>query len=130
MTATLQISASSHGFSQKPISAIIEDRVVAFATVEEKLDALAKIWHKFNRGKSVINYSHYAYFQIVALGWAAVPFLLQEIANGDGTWYVALQYIAGETAESPEMRGNPAAVRNAWLEWGNRNGYGTKSEQA
>jgi len=130
MTATLHVSASSQGLSQKPISAIIEDRVVPFATVDAKLDALAKIWRKSNRGKSVINYAHYAYFQIVALGWAAVPFLLREVASGDGTWYVALQYIAGETAESLEMRGNPAAVRNAWLEWGNRNGYGTKSEQA
>jgi hypothetical protein len=89
-----------------PVNAIIEDRVVAFATIDEKLEALAKIWREFNRGKSVINYAHYAYLQIIALGWAALPFLLREVASGDGTCYVALQYIAGETAESSNMRGD------------------------
>lgn len=114
----------------RPFKAIIDDQVVAFKTIDEKFAALAKIWREFNRGTSVVNYAHFAYFQIVALGWSAVPLLLREVATGDGTWYVALQYIAGEMAESPSMRGDAEAVRNAWLEWGHRNGYRVEPVQA
>jgi hypothetical protein len=115
---------------QDRFRAIIDDRTVEFDNVEQKFEALAQIWKRHIRGKSIVNYSHFAYFQILSMGRSVVPFLLREIANGTGTWYVALQYIVNETAESPEMRGNPTAVRQAWLEWGMRNGYSQELEKA
>lgn len=103
--------------------AVIDDELVAFANIEEKFAALAKIWRKHVRGKSVISYSHPAYFQVMGMGRSVVPLLLREVSKGVGTWYVALQSIVGEPAESIEMRGDAAAVREAWLDWGRRNGY-------
>ena len=116
-------------FSIKPkevVRAIIDDQQIEFASIEEKFEALAKIWHRHIRGKSVINYAHFAYFQILTMGRSAIPFLLKEVANGVGTWYVALQYITTEMAETTSMRGDAAAVRQAWIRWGLRNGYSTE----
>ena len=112
------------------ITAIIDEEVKTFDSIEEKYIALAKEWRRFNRGKSIINYAHYAYLQVVALGWSAVPFMLRDVASGAGTWYLALQYITGERPESPAARGNAEAVREAWLEWGRRNGYSGQPENS
>ncbi|HWF67857.1 MAG TPA: hypothetical protein VN670_11150, partial [Acidobacteriaceae bacterium] len=110
--------------------ALIDDVPVEFPTVEETFKALSKSWRRHIRGKSIINYSHPAYFQILAMGWAAVPFLLKEVAQGAGTWYIALQYITREMPEAPEMRGDASAIRQAWISWGLRNGYSTELAEA
>ncbi|HEX3356314.1 MAG TPA: hypothetical protein VHS31_04965 [Tepidisphaeraceae bacterium] len=106
-----------------PHSAIIDDKTVHFQSTEEKFFALAAIWRRHIRGRSIVNYSHPAYFQIMTMGRAVVPFLLQDVARGVGTWYVALQSILNVSAESPDARGDAAAVRKAWIDWGKRNGY-------
>lgn len=99
---------------------------VVFRTVADKFEALATEWRRYNRGRSVINYAHPAYFQVVALGELAIPLLLHEVAQGAGTWYPALQYITGEMPYSP--RGSAEAARRVWLEWGRRNGHWGESD--
>jgi hypothetical protein len=110
--------------------AFVRGRSVRFRDLEEKFRALADEWELYNRGKSVISYGHPAYFQIMTMGWTAVPFLLRKVAAGAGTWYPALQFIVGRPAERAEDRGNPEAVRQAWLRWGKLNEFWSESEQA
>lgn len=110
--------------------ALIDDAPVEFPTIEEMFKELSKSWRRHIRGKSIINYSHPAYFQILAMGWEAVPFLLKEVAQGAGTWYIALQFITKEIPETPQMRGDASAVRQAWISWGLRNGYSTELAEA
>ena len=128
--ATLRAVSMESKPARAQIIALVDGATVSFSTPEEKFEALAKIWRRHIRGKSIINYSHPAYFQILAMGRSAIPFLLSEVAQGAGTWYVALQNIANEIPEAPEMRRDAAAVRQAWLDWGLRNGYSTEPAKA
>jgi hypothetical protein len=129
-----QLNSFGQMFSERPtaptLRAIIDGQSRTFASVEQKFAVLAGMWQRHVRGKSIVSYAHPAYFQIVAMGWPVVPLLLREVSQGTGTWYPALQYITGEIADAPQDRGNPEAVRRAWLEWGKRNGHWSEPRKA
>jgi hypothetical protein len=104
--------------------AMIDGTEVSFATKEEKFRALARVWIDYNFGRSVSQFHHAAYLQIIGMGMPVVPLLLQDLANGAGDWLVALKYITGAKVTTPEMRGNFQAIQQAWINWGQANGFG------
>jgi hypothetical protein len=63
-------------------------------------------------------FEHYAYRQIIALGWPVVPYILKEMRERGGYWFEALKQITGGSPVRPEERNSYDAVRHAWLEWG------------
>jgi hypothetical protein len=89
---------------------------------ETKFHALATAWRWHNRGKSVLDYDDFSYLQIIGMGPPVVPYLLKAVEDGEGFWYFALKCITGREAETPDMHGDPEAIRQAWIEWGKKYG--------
>jgi len=117
----LQRTASS---KRPEIRALIDGQSIGFGSIEDKFDALAREWKDFNLGRSVTNYSHAAYLQIIGMGSSVVPLLLKKLENGDGDWLIAIKYITGAKVTTPEMQGNFEMIQRAWREWGEANGGG------
>jgi len=105
------------------LSATIDGEVRRFENIRDKIDALEEAWRAYNGPRSVIDYNHFTYYQIMGCGLFAVPHLLEKVRSGSNFWYVALRAICGDTADSPEMRGNPEATRNAWIRWATTKTY-------
>ena len=66
---------------------------------------------------------HPAYQEIIRMGAAAVPLLLERLQERGGQWPMALRKITGIDPVPPPARGKVDRVKSAWLEWGARNGY-------
>ena len=113
-----------------PLTAIINGREQVYNNIAEKFHALARVWSDYNAGRSVTEYQHAAYLQVIGMGRDAVPFLLREIARGNGNWLLALKYITGAVVTNPEMRGDFDAIRRSWNDWGIANGFGDELRQA
>lgn len=65
--------------------------------------------------------AHPAYLRIIGMGEKAVPFILKEIQEMGGYWFVALNAITGEDPVQPGSNYEQAA--QAWLKWGKDKGY-------
>ena len=68
---------------------------------------------------------HPAYRQIVALGPAAVPWLLERLAQRRDHWFMPLESITGmRPAPIPAPgQGTVGALTEGWLRWGREQGY-------
>jgi hypothetical protein len=106
-----------------PLRAYIDGETYSFASLAEKFAFLAEQWRDYNDGMSFVEYNHVAYLQIIGMGRAVVPMLLEELRRGNDEWVPALKYIAGQKVHAPEMVGKVDEIRKAWLEWGVRCGY-------
>ena len=62
------------------------------------------------------------YQQIIGLGPSVLPLLLKELARAPDYWFWALEAITGQNPVSAEAVGNVAAMAEAWLAWGRREG--------
>jgi len=89
-----------------------------------KFDHLAKVWKdetwafSFPERKAM----HRAYLQIIAMGDAAIPLILESLrARGPDHWFLALNVLtdANPTAGAETME----AATEAWLAWGDKNGW-------
>lgn len=109
---------------QFKLTAIIDGQSKGFASVEDKFEALAREWKDFNLGRSVTDYLHAAYLQIIGMVPSVVPILLNKLEKGDGDWLIALKYITGAKVTTPEMQGDFERIQRAWREWGDLNGSG------
>jgi hypothetical protein len=98
----------------------IGGKPLSFSTIQEKLEALAEAWEEQHAGRSVLSLNHIAYHQIIGMGEAAIPLLIERVRNGEAHWIYALKCISGEQAETPEMQGDADRVIEAWVEWGRR----------
>ncbi len=67
--------------------------------------------------------SHKAYLAIIGMGPPAVPLLLRELEERPTFWFAALEAIIGENPVPPEAQGDLQAMTEAWLEWGEQQGY-------
>jgi len=71
----------------------------------------------------VATITHPAYYSIIGLGRAALPLILDDLKNGGGPWFVALQAITRENLASPENATDARKLRDDWLAWGRAHGY-------
>ena len=65
---------------------------------------------------------HPAHQEIVGMGEAAAPLILERMRSKGGHWFHALQDITGADPVDPSDYGNIAAMQESWLAWGERNG--------
>jgi hypothetical protein len=105
---------------RQPVSAIINGRVTEFDTEKAKFDALVEAWEDHQTGRSVTDFNHVAYTQIIGMGTTAIAWLLDKLTEGDGDWIYALKCITGQEAETPDMYGDADRVIAAWRAWGDR----------
>jgi hypothetical protein len=66
---------------------------------------------------------HPAYQGIIGLGMQAVPLILQELRDMPASWFWALRAITGADPTTPHQAGNNQEMANAWLQWGEKQGY-------
>ena len=67
--------------------------------------------------------AHPSHQEIVGMGEAVVPLILERMQSRGGHWFHALRNITGADPVHPEDRGNVATMQASWLDWGNRNGF-------
>jgi hypothetical protein len=91
----------------------------------ERFARLASEWKRLSRFMS--NPAQMAmlspYQRIIGMGMPATSLILNELRRESDHWFWALEAITDEDPVSPECRGNIKAMRQAWLDWGLRNGF-------
>jgi hypothetical protein len=65
---------------------------------------------------------HPAYQQIIGMGPAVLPLVLDDLRREPHHWFWALGAITGEDPVPPESRGNIRAMADAWVAWGRDQG--------
>ncbi len=94
--------------------------------VENKFQRLSRQWKHdtghMSMGSRIV--AHPAYLEIIAIGKAAIPLILGDLAMEPNHWFSALSAIAGDGPNiSEEDRGNIMKISQAWLEWGKSKKY-------
>lgn len=91
----------------------------------QRFQELADLWKRetIHISSSSQMAMHPAYQQIIGMGPAAIPFLLEELQHQPGHWSWALRAITGENPVKDEHRGKMGLIAQDWLEWGKDNGY-------
>ena len=95
------------------------------AEIEARFRQLVAVWkeqteHLSSATKMAM---HPAYQQIIGMGPVAVPWLLGELRREPDHWFWALWAITGADPIPPENRGKVVEMAQAWLKWGEANGY-------
>ena len=106
-------------------SAHLTDQATATVALRERFDALVARW-KRERGphsSSARLTNHPAYQEIIDLGPAAVPLLLQELEREPDHWFRALHALTGADPTSQSSKGKIREMAVAWLRWARDNGY-------
>jgi hypothetical protein len=63
------------------------------------------------------------YLSVIAMGKAAIPFILRELKGEARLWFPALRVLTGQEEIGKEYAGNFRRMADAWIEWGSQNGY-------
>jgi hypothetical protein len=88
--------------------------------LRERFQRLAAEWKEKSRPMS--NVAQMAmlrpYQKIIAMGWDAVPFILEELQREPDQWFWALEVITDENPVPPEAAGKVRQMAQAWVEWG------------
>jgi hypothetical protein len=89
-----------------------------------RFQTLAREWQAATRLLSSPSAAaeHPAYRAVVALGPAAVPLILAELAASPEPWFAALRELTGADPVPPADRGRPRAAAEHWLAWGRARG--------
>ena len=94
-------------------------------SVAEVFEELAARWHdetKFSSDTGEIT-SNENYRRVIALGRAAVPWILHDLRTRGGDWFAALEAITGDSPVSDDDLGFPQRMKDAWFQWGKARGY-------
>jgi hypothetical protein len=67
--------------------------------------------------------NHPALREIVAMGRAVVPLMLQDLRRGPSLWVWVLPEITGADPVAPADRGVIENMTRSWLSWADQNGY-------
>ena len=94
--------------------------------VRARFKKLSSIWKQQTRHWSNVTKkcTHPAYQQIIGMGQAAVPLILQELREHGGDWFWALTSITGENPITEDIAGNVPKMVEAWIRWGTDLGQG------
>jgi len=97
-------------------------------TVDQRFRRLAEAWREVapSHPRHPVRYDHLIYQEILGLGPAVVPYLLDALQERPRDWFWALHLITGADPIAPEERGDFSAMRESWLRWGREHGYLTQ----
>ena len=98
-------------------------RVIPFPSVREQFAALAEKWRDETSDISSLTqtFLNQAYQDIIGLGPAAIPLLLEEVRDRPDLWFHALRSIVHQDLVDPADSGNVQKMAAAWLKWGRDN---------
>jgi hypothetical protein len=93
-------------------------------TVSERFHRLAADWKAQSRFLS--NSAQMAIFrpcqQIIGMGPAVVPLILEELRREPDQWFWALESITEQNPVRPETMGKVRLMAQAWVAWGEQQG--------
>jgi hypothetical protein len=93
-------------------------------TVSERFHRLAAEWKAQSRFLS--NSAQMAmlrpYQQIIGMGPAVVPLILDELRHEPDQWFWALESITEQNPVPPEAMGKVRLMAQAWVTWGEQRG--------
>jgi hypothetical protein len=118
MAGNPQGPLSSHSPNPDALtSAPTEFRAAAEDRAEEFI-ALAENWKRDTKHVSLISRKilHPAYLRIIGMGQPALPFILRELRDRPGHWFVALRAI--DNVDPVPAGASPEEARELWLRWG------------
>ncbi len=101
------------------------EQSTAPVALRERFDALVARW-KRERGphsSSARLTGHPAYQEIIDLGPAVIPLLLQELEREPDHWFRALHVLTGADPTLESSKGKIREMAAAWLHWARDNGY-------
>lgn len=92
---------------------------------EQAFRRLADRWHDETWFSSVTEEitANENYRRIIEMGEPAIPWILRDLKERGGNWFVALHEITGASPVRPEEVGFPRMMKEAWLGWARTNGY-------
>jgi hypothetical protein len=93
--------------------------------LERRFEHLAREWKRETINLSSVQeiILNPAYQRIIGMGPDMIPFILQQLERCPGFWFWALRCLTGENPVTQQMRGDVAAMTEAWLNWGREHGY-------
>jgi hypothetical protein len=96
---------------------------VAEESAEERFKRLAQQWSEESAFiSSVTDIAMLpSYQKIIGMGWAAVPFILEDLKQEPQHWFWALRAITDIDPVPKEDAGNIQKMTEAWLKWGRQN---------
>jgi hypothetical protein len=94
-------------------------------SLRERFRTLSQKWRSETQLLSSTTESamHPAYQEIIGMGAAALPLILEDLRQNSGHWYWALKAISGEDPVVPADRGSIKKMKAAWLRWGKTKGH-------
>lgn len=97
-----------------------------FQPAKERFEHLVDQWKQFeNPSSSAMDLAmHPAYQQIIGMGPAAIPWIIEELEREPDHWFWALHCLTGGIDPVPVAdRGDLEAMSAAWVKWAKQNGY-------
>jgi hypothetical protein len=100
-------------------------RAPAPETTEQRFERLADRWEKETAflSSTTEEVAHPAFQEIVRMGEAVIPLVLQRMARGTGHWDLAMSRITGERPWPPSAAGKIPVIEQAWFDWARQKGY-------
>ena len=101
-------------------------------SLEEEFTHLARRWKRETAHLASASRmaDHPAYREIIAMGDAAVPFLLRELERRPDHWFIALRRITGVDPVPQSARGDVRKMADAWIAWGTARGPASAPSRA
>ncbi|NEQ98313.1 MAG: hypothetical protein F6K30_16610, partial [Cyanothece sp. SIO2G6] len=91
--------------------------------VRSRFKMLEQTWREDTEAVSSISriIAHPCYLKIIAMGYKAVPLILESLKNNPNHWFPALSAITDANPALPGSSFDEAVA--AWLNWGREQGY-------
>lgn len=91
----------------------------------KKFQQLADQWRRergvTSRAQRMAELSSYR--EIISMGEAAVPLILEELEKTPDHWFIALHEITGASPVPEQSRGRLPEMASAWIQWGRDQGF-------
>lgn len=126
---TGKVQSSDTAIHQRVISALVTGPVglsrVSGSASKRRFKKLAAKWKADTIVMSSIEdmAMNQHYQQIIGMGPAAVPIILERLKAAPDFWFWALRAITGVDPVAQSDRGNVQKMTEAWLRWGRARGY-------
>ena len=93
-------------------------------TIEARFSRLADEWSRTTAHISSVNdlINDSSYQKIITMGWAVIPYLLNDLEQNQRFWYPALAAITGLRPFDNRDASNYRRMTDAWIRWGKRKG--------
>ncbi len=93
--------------------------------LREKFNNLAETWEKetVNLSSAQEIILHPAYQRIIGMGPIIIPVILERLKKTHNFWFWALWALTDVNPVQESERGFLSAMTEAWLRWGEENGY-------